>query len=294
MAMSKCDLIIAVGARFDDRVTGKLESFSPDSKKIHIDIDPSCISKNVPVNGPIVGHARHILPILIDKIKKYDLKNWIEQIYKWKNEHPLQYRKNQGFIPPQYVIEKVSEVTKGEAVVVTDVGQNQMWTAQYYQFKNSRSMLSSGGLGTMGYSLPAAVGAALGNPGKKIISISGDGGFQMNAQELATAVYYQIPLKIIILNNGFLGMVRQWQDLFCEKRYSQTYLKGGNPDFIALAESFGAQGVRVEKIEHVENVLQESMKVRDKPFVMEFLVSPEENVFPMVPAGASLTEMIEI
>ena len=293
MAISECDLLIAVGARFDDRVTGKLETFSPNSKKIHIDIDPSCIAKNVPLDVPIVGHAKNILPKLTRMIKKPDTKDWLMQLEQWKKEHPLRYKYKNDTIVPQYVIEEVSVVTNREAIVVTDVGQNQMWAAQFYKFKQPRSLLSSGGLGTMGYGFPAAIGAAIGSPERTIVCITGDGGFQMNIQELATAVQYKLPIKVIVLNNGYLGMVRQWQELFYEKRYSQTYIDQGNPDFLKLSEAFGAVGLRVFKPEDVRGALEESMKVKDRPVVMEFIVDPYEKVFPMVPAGASLTEMIE-
>ena len=293
MAISECDLLIAVGARFDDRVTGKLETFSPDSKKIHIDIDPSCISKNVELDVPIVGHAKNILPKLTRMIKKPDTRDWLMKLEKWQKEHPLKYKFKADKIVPQYVIEQVSAVTERKAIVATDVGQNQMWAAQFYKFTKPRSLLSSGGLGTMGYGFPAAIGAAIGSPDRTVVCITGDGGFQMNIQELATAVQYKLPIKVIVLNNGYLGMVRQWQELFYEKRYSQTYIDQGNPDFVKLAEAFGAVGLRVFKPNEVRNVLEESMKVKDRPVVMEFIVDPYEKVFPMVPAGASLTEMIE-
>jgi acetolactate synthase-1/2/3 large subunit len=293
MAIMECDVLVCVGARFDDRVTGKLDNFSTKSKKIHIDIDPSCISKNVPVDIPIVGHVNEIIPELNESLEKINNKNWIETIEKWKKEHPLKYSMNENGISPQFIVQKIAEVTHRDAIIVTDVGQNQMWAAQYYGFKNSRTHLSSGGLGTMGYGLPAAVGAVVGCPDKTVVCITGDGGFQMNIQELATAVRYKLPIKIVVFNNGYLGMVRQWQELFFEKRYSQTYIKEGNPDFVKLAEGFGAIGVRIEKNDDVEKVLKESMTIKDKPVVMDFKVLPEEKVFPMVPAGAALNQMLE-
>lgn len=292
-AISECDVLIAIGARFDDRVTGKLDTFSKSSKKIHIDIDPSCISKNVDVSVPIVGHVKNVLPKLTRLVKDHGSTGWLSQIVQWKKDHPLTYDVLNGTIAPQYVIEACSEATKREAIVVTDVGQNQMWAAQYYSFAKPRSILSSGGLGTMGYGLPAAMGAALGCPERTVLCITGDGGFQMNSQELATAVYYKLPIKIILLNNGFLGMVRQWQDLFFDKRYAHTQIGDGNPDFVRLAESYGAIGMRITQPEDVKSALAESMTVNDRPVLLEFVVTPEENVFPMVPAGASLQDMIE-
>ncbi|MDZ7261872.1 MAG: biosynthetic-type acetolactate synthase large subunit [candidate division KSB1 bacterium] len=293
MAICECDVLIAVGARFDDRVTGRLDKFSVNSKKIHIDIDPACIAKNVPVDIPIVGDVKHVLPQLTQMIQRPDTNGWCETINQWKKEHPLRYRNRSDQIMPQFVVEKISELTRGEAIIVTDVGQNQMWTAQYYQFKHPRSMLTSGGLGTMGYGFPAAVGAAIGCPGRIVFCITGDGGFQMMCQELATAVYYRIPVKVAILNNGYLGMVRQWQNLFFESRYSHTYLQPSNPDFVKLAESYGAVGLRVERPEEVLPALKEAMKITDRPVVLDFIVAAEENVYPMVPAGAALYEMIE-
>ncbi len=291
-AISECDVLIAVGARFDDRVTGRVNSFSTKSKKIHIDIDPSCISKIIKVNVPIVGNAKNIVPEITEQVVPNDSTQWINTIKEWKKTHPLNYKVKDDFVSPQYVIEKINDMTGGDCIIAVDVGQNQMWTAQYFGFNRPRSFLNSGGLGTMGYSLPAAIGAAFGGKGKKVFAICGDGGFQMNMQELATAVNYKLPIKIIILNNGYLGMVRQWQQLFKEHRYSHTHIKPGSPDFIELAKSFGIEAYRVTRQDEVKSYLEKSMKVNDKPFLIEFIVSPEENVFPMVPAGAALSEMI--
>ncbi|MBN2104994.1 biosynthetic-type acetolactate synthase large subunit [bacterium] len=293
MAMMECDVLMCVGARFDDRVTGRLNHFSPNSKKIHIDIDPSCIAKNVAVDIPIVGHVKKVLPDIVKKIKPANTKEWLEQINCWKNEHPLKYSKRGEEILPEYVVEKVAEMTNHQAIVVTDVGQNQMWAAQYYGFKRPRQILSSGGLGTMGYGLPAALGAAIGCPDETVVCFTGDGGFQMNIQELTTAVQNKIPLKIVLLNNGYLGMVRQWQELFFERRYAMTVLSDGNPNFMKLAEGYGAVGLQAQKLSDVEDVIKEGLKIKRLPVVMEFIICPEENVFPMVPAGASLDEMLE-
>ncbi|HDQ46097.1 MAG TPA: biosynthetic-type acetolactate synthase large subunit [bacterium] len=292
-AVTESDLIIAVGARFDDRVTGKLSAFARGAKIIHIDIDPASIAKNVPAHIPIVGHAAEILPELTLAVGRPYTQGWLEQIQKWKQEHPLQYDKDCCRIPPPFVIQKVAEVTDHRAVIVADVGQNQMFAAQWYGYEEARTHLSSGGLGTMGYGFPAAIGAKLGNPDKTVVCVVGDGGFQMNVQELATAMKYGVPVKIVLLNNGFLGMVRQWQHLFFKKRYSQTILSDANPDFVRLAESYGAIGYRVEKKDDVLPVLRKSLEVEDRPVLMEFIIEPESQVFPMVPAGAALNEMIE-
>ncbi|MFQ5824060.1 MAG: biosynthetic-type acetolactate synthase large subunit [bacterium] len=293
MAISECDVLIAVGARFDDRVTGRLDGFSQKSKKIHIEIDPSCINKNVMVDVPIVGNVKTILPELIKLVQKIKIDNWWETIKQWHKEHPLRYRQRSDVIMPQFIMEKISEVTKGDAIIVTDVGQHQMWAAQYYKFNKPRSLLTSGGLGTMGYGFPAAVGAAMGCPDRTVFCITGDGGFQMTSFELATAVEHKVPVKIAIINNGYLGMVRQWQELFYGGRYSFSDLRGGNPDFVKLADSYGAVGLRAHKPQEVVPILEEGMKVKDKPVVMDFIVAGEENVFPMVPAGASLSEMVD-
>jgi acetolactate synthase-1/2/3 large subunit len=292
-AVSECDLVIAIGARFDDRVTGRLDSFSTGSKKIHIDIDPACISKNVAVDVPIVGHIRSVLPKLLPLVRRTDTQPWLDALDAHKREHPLKYSEKTDKILPQYVIEKIAQVTEHSAVVATDVGQNQMWTAQFYKFRHPRTFLSSGGLGTMGFGLPASIGAAFGRPDATVFCITGDGGFQMNIQELSTAVKNRLPIKIAVMNNGYLGMVRQWQELFYGKRYSQTFIREGNPDFVRLAEAYGAAGMRIVKPEDVVPSLQKAMAIQDVPVVMDFIVDPEEKVLPMVPAGASLMEMLE-
>lgn len=290
-AIVESDLIISVGCRFDDRITGKIENFAPNAKIIHVDIDPSAISKSVKVDVPIVGDAKRVLKKLLEKAEKLKIDNWRSKIKKWKKEYPLKYDKN-GF-KPQYIIEKISEITKGNAIISTEVGQNQMWTAQFYRFKKPRTLITSGGLGTMGFGFPAAIGAQVANPDKTVIDIAGDGSIQMNIQELATAVYYKIPVKIIILNNGYLGMVRQWQQLFYRRRYAFTCLTNGQPDFVKLAESFCAVGYRVHTKEEFDKIINKVLKEREKPVVVDCRIEPEENVFPMVPAGASLDQMLE-
>ena len=293
MAISECDVLIAIGARFDDRVTGRLNGFSQKSRKIHIEIDPANINKNVLVDIPIIGDVKEILPEITRLVEKKNWSPWWRTIRKWQKEHPLRYAKREDVIMPQFLIEKVSEVTHGDALVVTDVGQHQMWAAQYYGFNKPRSLLTSGGLGTMGYGFPAAMGAAIACPDRDVVCITGDGGFQMTSFELATAVEYKVPVKIVLLNNGYLGMVRQWQEMFFGRRYSYSTLSSGNPNFVKLAESYGAVGLLAENPAEVESVLKAGMKVKDRPVVMEFIVAPEENVFPMVPAGASLPEMVD-
>ena len=297
MAVTNCDLLIAVGARFDDRVTGKIDEFAPLAKIIHIDIDPTSISKNVKVDIPIVGDVKYTLEKMIEIIKKEEKgqdwkeirKDWLQQIEEWKRTYPLAYvQKNT--IKPQFVVEKIFEATKGEAIITTEVGQNQMWTAQYYKFIKPRTLLTSGGLGTMGYGLPAAIGAQIAFPDRLVIDIAGDGSIQMNIQELATIIQYNLPIKIAILNNGYLGMVRQWQELFYEKRYSQTVLDVA-PDFIKLAEAYGALGLRATKPEEVVPVIEKAFST-PAPVIMDFVVEPEECVYPMVPAGAPINKML--
>lgn len=294
-AVQHCDLIIAAGARFDDRVTGKLESWAPNAKVIHIDIDPSCISKNVYADCAVVGNVKTVLEHLRCLVEPKDTSIWLAEIDAWRQECPLNYEQD-GQLRPQFVVERLREKTKGQAVVVTDVGQNQMWAAQYFQYVRPRSHITSGGLGTMGFSLPAAVGAAFGvrtmGLDVPVISINGDGGFVMNAQELSVAAAHGLPIKVVIMNNNFLGMVRQWQELFHENRFSHTDLSSTNPDFVALAEAYHCVGLRATKPDEVDAVIDAAWKVHDRPVVMEFQVVKEEMVFPMVPAGASTGEMI--
>ncbi len=297
MSIHNSDLIIAVGARFDDRVTGKVEEFAPEAKIIHIDIDPTSIRKNIHVDVPIVGDARLVLADLIQAIKEnpeaepWDKirESWLKQIDEWRRERPLSYEQD-DIIKPQFVVEKINEITKGEAIITTEVGQNQMWTAQFYKFEKPRTLLSSGGLGTMGYGFPAAIGAQAAFPDKLVFDIAGDGSIQMNIQELATAVLSNLPVKVAILNNQYLGMVRQWQELFFDKRYSSVNL-AGSPDFVKLAEAYGAVGLRAVEPSDVEGVIKEAIKVK-KPVLMDFVVDREEDVFPMVPAGGAINQMI--
>lgn len=289
-AVHESDLLIAIGARFDDRITGKVETFAPNAVVIHIDIDPTSISKNVKVDIPVVGDARRILLELIKLVKYVERKEWLESISGWKEKYPLSYKNSSEEIKPQYVVQQICEATKDKAIITTEVGQNQMWAAQFYTYTKPRSFISSGGLGTMGFGFPAALGAKLGCPDKIVIDIAGDGSFQMNIQELSTAVNYNLPVIVAILNNGFLGMVRQWQELFYNKRYSQTQLVG-SPDFVRVAEGYGATGFLVERKEDVRPIIEKSISIGG-PVVIDFRVSPEENVFPMIPAGGAVHQMI--
>ncbi|MGM0441345.1 MAG: biosynthetic-type acetolactate synthase large subunit [Elusimicrobiota bacterium] len=294
-AVQNSDLIIAVGARFDDRVTGRVEDFASDAKIIHIDIDPTSISKNIKADIPIVGDAKNILKSLTKRVKKKDRKDWHEKIKAWKDRHPLTYKKD-GKLKPQYVVEKLWEVTEGNAVITTEVGQCQMWAEQFYKYDKPRTFLTSGGLGTMGYGFPAAIGAKFGRPDQPVVDIAGDGSFQMNIQELATCVVEQIPVIILILNNNYLGMVRQWQSLFFDKRYSAVCLgKDADcrvPDFAKVARAYGAKGITVKEDGEVVPALKEALKVKDKPVVIDCLVDPEEDVYPMVPGGAAIDEIL--
>ena len=296
MAVMESDLLIAIGSRFDDRVTGKIESFAPQAKIIHIDIDPTSISKNVRVDLPIVGDCKRILSKILSLLEeeeidpfKTGLDKWHHQIEKFKAIHNMNYEQKE-IIKPQHVIEKIFELTKGDAIISTEVGQNQMWTAQYFPFLKPRTLLTSGGLGTMGYGFPAAMGAQAAFPNKLVIDIAGDGSFQMNSQELATVVQYQLPVKVAILNNGYLGMVRQWQEFFYGKRYASSSLEGISPDFVKLAEAYGAVGLRATKPEEVVPTLKKAFST-SKPVIIDFVVDPEENVYPMVPAGEPLNQM---
>ncbi|MCD6166873.1 biosynthetic-type acetolactate synthase large subunit [bacterium] len=306
-AIMEADLLIAIGARFDDRVTGKVEEFAPKAKIAHIDIDPSSIRKNVNVDIPVVGDVKNVLSELNKILQPGDTSEWLKQIEQWKRDYPLTYRED-GNLKPQYVIEQIYEVTKGKAIITTEVGQNQMWAAQFYKFTKPRTFLSSGGLGTMGYGFPAALGAQVACPDHIVFDVAGDGSFQMNIQELATAVNNNLPVKIAILNNGYLGMVRQWQEMFYNKRYSGVCLvgdyecvekhtdsSGKQPlmllNFVKIAEAYGAVGIRVTEKKQVREALEEALAI-PKPVVLDFHIEPEENVFPMVPTGASLNQMI--
>jgi acetolactate synthase-1/2/3 large subunit len=288
-AIMQSDLIIAVGARFDDRVTGKLDAFAPNAKIIHIDIDPSSISKNVKVDIPIVGDVKNVLGQLLEEIKNgSDTSDWIKTVEGFKKKYPLTY-KGKEKISPQYIIEQICDATKSDAIITTEVGQNQMWAAQWYKYLYPRSFISSGGLGTMGFGFPAAMGAKTGCPDKQVFDIAGDGSIQMNIQELATCVCNKIHVKVAILNNGYLGMVRQWQELFYKRRYSYTCLH--NPDFVKVAEAYGAVGIRVTKKEDVRPAIDKAIAT-DNVVFMDFHIEPEENVFPMVPAGEAIDRMI--
>lgn len=297
MAVTESDLIIAIGARFDDRATGKVDEFAPKAKIIHVDIDPTSISKNIKVDIPIVGDAKLALRKMMEfyEAERSDfqefhshIKGWLDIIEKWKQEFPLTYQRD-GTLKPQFVIEKVYELTKGDAIIATEVGQNQMWTAQFYKFKKPRTILTSGGLGTMGYGFPASIGAQVAFPEKLVVDIAGDGSIQMNIQELATAIQYNLPVKVIILNNGYLGMVRQWQQLFYGRRYTWTKIYA--PDFVKLAEAYGACGMRIKSEDEVEECLREAF-TNGRPTFVDVLINPEECVYPMVPAGAALKDML--
>ncbi len=287
-AVQECDLMIAVGARFDDRVTGKLKTFAPRAKFIHIDIDPSSISKNINVNIPVVGSAKYTLGELTKEVEFKERKAWFDKIADWKKRYPLRYDAKSTNIKPQYVIEQICEATKSEAIIVTDVGQHQMWTAQFYKHIKPRHFITSGGLGTMGYGLPAAIGAQIAMPGATVIDIDGDSSFNMTMNELCTAVQYELPIKVCIINNGHMGMVRQWQQLFYGKRYSKSSLR--NPEFAAVAQAFGAVGITVDKKSEVKSAIAK-MLAEKRPCLVDFKVEREENVWPMVATGKSLHEM---
>ncbi len=293
MAVQNCDLLIAVGARFDDRVTGKLDAWAPHAEIIHIEIDPSCVSKNVYADCAIMGDVKYVLKQLLPHVGPKDTKEWLAQIDGWRAQCPLTFKQD-GKLRPQYIIQQLSKKAGDNAVVTTDVGQHQMWTAQFFQFVRPYSHITSGGAGTMGFGFPAAMGAAMGLRGTDatVISINGDGGFCMNFQELRVAAKYKLPIKIAVMNNSFLGMVRQWQELFHEERYSHTDLSDSNPDFVQLAEAFGCVGLRARTPEEADAVIEQAWQVTDRPVLMEFVVPTEEMVFPMVPAGAATGDMI--
>ncbi len=296
-AISQSDLIIAVGVRFDDRVTGNLAAFAPHAGFVHVDVDPAEISKNVAVDVPIVGDAKRVLGSLLAELKTLDLSPdrhlpWMEQVEAWKRDHPLVVRQDEGGdIMPEWAIHKIWEVTKGEAVVCTEVGQHQMWAAQHYLGRHPRRFITSGGLGTMGFGFPASIGAQVARPGELVIDIAGDGSFQMTLQELATAVQYCLPVKVCIINNQYLGMVRQWQELFWQCHYSQTCMEA-QPDFVKLAEAYGAEGYRATKPDELEEVLRTAF-ASPAPAVIDIRVKREANVYPMIPAGGTVHDMME-
>ncbi len=298
MAMHECDVLIAIGARFEDRVTGAVDKFCPYAKIIHIDIDPSSISKNVKVDIPIVGAVDQVLQDLIQAIKETGQKpdaealtTWWEQIETWRAKNCLRYDRNSELIKPQFVLEKLSELTEGNAFITSDVGQHQMFVAQYYQFAQPRHWINSGGLGTMGFGLPAAMGVQMAYPDETVVCVTGEGSIQMCIQELSTCQQFDLPIKIIMLNNGYLGMVRQWQELFYDKRYSHTYMEA-LPDFMKLAESYGHIGMRIEKPSEVENALAEGLAIKDRLVFMDFVIDQGEMVYPMVAAGKGHHEML--
>lgn len=287
-AISDCDLLIGVGVRFDDRVTGKIEAFAPNATVVHLEIDPAEIGKNVRVDIPVQGDVRVALRELIGRLQPRLTSKWRDKIQVWKKEYPIEFVEN-GRIKPQEVIREIYHATGGNARITTEVGQHQMWAAQYFTYTKPRTFISSGGLGTMGFGLPAAIGVQLACPDETVIDIAGDGSIQMNIQELATAVSHKLPIKIAILNNGYLGMVRQWQELFYNRRYSYTELD--NPDFVKIAEAYGAVGIRVTKKSEVRSALDEALRV-DKPVVLDFVIEREENVYPMVPPGEAINKML--
>ena len=295
-AMDGADLIVCIGARFDDRITGKLSEFAPRAKFIHIDIDPAEISKNVPAHIPIVGDVKQVLPKLTREYRALQtdtsrLDGWWEQIDKWQSEHPLGYEAGEGAeIKPQFMIQAMHRATKGDAIITSDVGQHQMWTAQYYGFDKPRRWINSGGLGTMGFGLPSAIGAKVACPDDEVVCIAGDGSLIMNIQELATCVAHDIPVKIFLMNNGYMGMVRQWQELFWDRRYSSVEM-GPSPDWVKLADAFGATGMRCEDQADLEEMMDSALRA-DGPVLLDVRVSPEENCYPMIPAGAAARDMV--
>jgi len=290
MAVDAADLIIAIGMRFDDRATAKVSGFAPHAHIIHIDIDPAEIGKNVRVDVPIVGDVKAVLQELNKLIISTEHIDWVQQLDDWRKEHPSTVIRDSEGLLPQFVIRKIYEVTQGKAIIVTGVGQNQMWAAQHYWYNKPNSLISAGGLGTMGFELPAAMGAKVGCPDETVWCIAGDGGFQMTIQELATIVQEKVAVKIAIMNNGYLGMVRQWQEMFYKKRYVATPLSG--PDFVKIAEAYGFPGLRVKHKEEVVPAIEKAMEEQG-PFLIDFMIEPEENVYPMVPPGAALAEVLE-
>ena len=300
MAMHHCDVLIAVGARFDDRVTGNIEKFCPQAKIIHIDIDPASISKNVKVDIPIVGCVDNVLQAMLDEVRNSKrqpdgnaLQAWWEQIEEWRSKDCLKYDQDSDTIKPQAVVEALYKVTGGDAFVTSDVGQHQMWAAQFYKFDKPRRWINSGGLGTMGFGLPAAMGVQLAYPDDTVACITGEGSIQMCIQELSTCLQYHLPIKVVNLNNGYLGMVRQWQEFFYQKRYAMSYMES-LPDFVKLAESYGHVGIQITNKADIEGALHEAMQLKDRLVFLDFLTDKDENVYPMIPAGGGQNEMILI
>jgi acetolactate synthase-1/2/3 large subunit len=295
LAVTHCDLLIAIGSRFDDRVTGKIEEFAPEATIIHIDIDPSAISKNVRVDIPIVGGIKEVLPELNTLVKKGSHDKWLAQIDQWKRDKPLAYTRLDTEIKPQQVVDEIAQITKGDAIITTEVGQHQMWAAQYGLYKEPRTFISSGGLGVMGFGFPAAIGAQVGCRDKLVIDIAGDGSFQMVSQEMATAVCNDLPVKVVILNNSFLGMIRQWQELFYRERFCDSCLRHSSgeyyPDFVKLAEAYGAVGMRISDPKELRSKLEEAFAI-PRPVLIDVIVTESEKVYPMVPAGAAISDML--
>ncbi|MDR9459220.1 MAG: thiamine pyrophosphate-dependent enzyme, partial [Dehalococcoidia bacterium] len=290
LALDAADLVIAIGMRFDDRATSKVSSFAPHARVIHIDIDPAEIGKNVKVDVPIVGDVKNVLRALNKVVDSKNHVEWVSQIQEWESEHPSTTIRDTDSLLPQYIVRQISEITKGDAIIVTGVGQHQMWSAQYFQYSKPNTLVSAGGLGPMGFELPAAMGAKVGCPDDTVWCIAGDGGFQMTIQELGTIAQENLAVKIAILNNGFLGMVRQWQELFYQRRYIATPLSG--PDFVKVAEAYGIAAMRVTDKLMVTSAIEKAMAY-EGPFLIDFQVEPEENVYPMVPPGASLCDIVE-
>ncbi len=290
-AITECDLLLAIGVRFDDRVTGKIEAFAPNATIVHVDIDPAEIGKNKPVDVPIVGDVRLVLQAMLQRMQKHgETSGWQSRVADWKVRYPIGFP-DDDHLRPQYIIRQLADILKGEGIIVSEVGQNQMWTALHYCFTKPRTWLTSGGLGTMGYGFPAAIGAHYARPDMPVVDIAGDGSFQMNIQELGTVAQYDIPVKVVVLNNMYLGMVRQWQELFYDRRYSYTELPP--VDFVKIAQAYGIDGIKVETKDAVREALETALAT-DGPFVLDFRIEREENVFPMAPAGAAINEMIGV
>jgi acetolactate synthase-1/2/3 large subunit len=296
--MHNCDVLLAIGARFDDRVTGNIAKFCPHATIIHVDVDPSSISKNVRVDVPIVGQVKAVLADMLAELRRRDrrpdadaLEAWWEQIDEWRAQDCLKYDRHSDKVKPQFVIEKLYEVTRGDAIITSDVGQHQMWAAQFYHFDKPKRWINSGGLGTMGFGLPAALGCQIAHPEATVACVTGESSIMMCIQELGTARQYALPVKVINLNNGYMGMVRQWQEFFYQGRYAMSYFEA-LPDFVKLAESFGHVGMRIDRPADVEGALREAFAMKDRLVFVDFVTDPEENVYPMIPAGAGQNEMI--